>query len=74
MIHIIKNESHVVSFAKHLIPFRTKIKKKNEKKLVYIVNLFIFAAGTRQTAQLLIFTLGGVLLLVTGFIMKLQYK
>jgi hypothetical protein len=25
-------------------------------------------------AQLLIFTLGGILLLVTGFIMKLQYK
>ena len=28
----------------------------------------------KSEAQLLVFTLGGVLLLVTGLIMKLQYK
>jgi len=34
----------------------------------------VFAMLVKDEAQLLIFTLGGVLLLVTGFIMKLQYK
>lgn len=34
----------------------------------------IFAMLVRGDAQLLIFTLGGILLLVTGCIMKLQYK
>ena len=34
----------------------------------------IFALLVRSEAQILIFTLGGVLLLVTGIIMKLQYK
>lgn len=34
----------------------------------------VFAILVKSEAQLLIFTLGGVLLLVTGFIMKLQYK
>ena len=34
----------------------------------------IFALLVRNEAQILIFTLGGVLLLVTGIIMKLQYK
>ena len=34
----------------------------------------VFAMLVKSEAQLLIFTLGGVLLLVTGFIMKLQYK
>ena len=34
----------------------------------------VFALLVKSEAQLLIFTLGGVLLLVTGFIMKLQYK
>ena len=34
----------------------------------------VFAMLVDSDAQLLIFTLGGVLLLVTGFIMKLQYK
>jgi len=34
----------------------------------------VFAMLVRGDAQLLIFTLGGVLLLVTGCIMKLQYK
>ena len=34
----------------------------------------VFAMLVKGEAQLLIFTLGGVLLLVTGFIMKLQYK
>ena len=34
----------------------------------------VFAMLVKGDTQLLIFTLGGVLLLVTGFIMKLQYK
>ena len=34
----------------------------------------VFALLVKSEAQLLIFTLGGVLLLVTGLIMKLQYK
>ena len=34
----------------------------------------VFAMLVKGDAQLLIFTLGGVLLLITGFIMKLQYK
>ena len=34
----------------------------------------LFAMLVKGEAQLLIFTLGGILLLVTGFIMKLQYK
>ena len=34
----------------------------------------IFALLVRNEAQILIFTLGGVLLLVTGIIMRLQYK
>jgi len=34
----------------------------------------VFAMLVKGEAQLLIFTLGGVLLLVTGLIMKLQYK
>ena len=34
----------------------------------------VFALLVKSEAQLLIFTLGGVLLLVTGFIMKLQYR
>ena len=34
----------------------------------------VFAMLVKGDAQLLIFTLGGALLLVTGFIMKLQYK
>lgn len=34
----------------------------------------VFAMLVNSDAQLLIFTLGGVLLLVTGLIMKLQYK
>ena len=34
----------------------------------------IFALLVRTEAQILIFTLGGILLLVTGIIMKLQYK
>jgi len=34
----------------------------------------IFALLVKNEAQILIFTLGGVLLLVTGIIMKLQYK
>ena len=34
----------------------------------------VFAMLVHSEAQLLIFTLGGVLLLVTGMIMKLQYK
>ena len=34
----------------------------------------VFAMLVKSEAQLLIFTLGGVLLLVTGLIMKLQYK
>ena len=34
----------------------------------------VFAMLVKGEAQLLIFTLGGVLLLVTGFIMKFQYK
>ena len=34
----------------------------------------IFALLVKSEAQILIFTLGGVLLLVTGIIMKLQYK
>ena len=34
----------------------------------------VFALLVKSEAQLLIFTLGGVLLLVTGFIMKFQYK
>ena len=34
----------------------------------------VFALLVKSEAQLLIFTLGGVLLLVTGFIMKIQYK
>jgi hypothetical protein len=34
----------------------------------------VFALLVKSEAQLLIFTLGGVLLLVTGMIMKLQYK
>ena len=34
----------------------------------------MFAMLVKSEAQLLIFTLGGVLLLMTGFIMKLQYK
>lgn len=34
----------------------------------------VFAMLVKSEAQLLIFTLGGVLLLVTGCIMKLQYK
>ena len=34
----------------------------------------VFAMLVQSEAQLLIFTLGGVLLLVTGFIMKLQYR
>ena len=34
----------------------------------------IFALLVRNEAQILIFTLGGILLLVTGIIMKLQYK
>ena len=34
----------------------------------------VFAMLVKGEAQLLIFTLGGILLLVTGFIMKLQYK
>ena len=34
----------------------------------------IFALLVRNEAQILIFTLGGVLLLVTGIIMKLQYR
>ena len=34
----------------------------------------IFALLVKNEAQLLIFTLGGILLLVTGLIMKLQYK
>ena len=34
----------------------------------------LFAMLVKGEAQLLIFTLGGILLLVSGFIMKLQYK
>ena len=34
----------------------------------------VFAMLVKNHAQLLIFTLGGILLLVTGFIMKLQHK
>ena len=34
----------------------------------------IFALLVKSDAQLLIFTLGGILLLATGFIVKLQYK
>ena len=34
----------------------------------------VFALLVKSEAQLLIFTLGGVLLLVTGMIMKIQYK
>lgn len=34
----------------------------------------VFALLVKSDAQLLIFTLGGVLLLVTGLIMKKQYK
>ena len=34
----------------------------------------VFAMLVKGDAQLLIFTLGGALLLVTGLIMKLQYK
>ena len=34
----------------------------------------VFALLVKSEAQLLIFTLGGVLLLVTGLLMKLQYK
>ncbi|MBO6169779.1 MAG: hypothetical protein J6O51_07380 [Bacteroidales bacterium] len=34
----------------------------------------VFAILVKSEAQLLVFTLGGVLLLVTGLIMKLQYK
>ena len=34
----------------------------------------VFAMLVKSEAQLLIFTLGGILLLVTGLIMKLQYK
>lgn len=34
----------------------------------------VFAMLVKGEAHLLIFTLGGILLLVTGFIMKLQYK
>ena len=34
----------------------------------------VFAMLVKSEAQLLVFTLGGVLLLVTGLIMKLQYK
>ena len=34
----------------------------------------VFALLVKSEAQLLIFTLGGILLLVTGSIMKLQYK
>ena len=34
----------------------------------------VFAMVVKSEAQLLIFTLGGVLLLVTGLIMKFQYK
>ena len=34
----------------------------------------VFAMLVKSEAQILIFTLGGVLLLVTGMIMKLQYK
>ena len=34
----------------------------------------VFAMLVKGEAQLLIFTLGGILLLVTGLIMKLQYK
>jgi len=34
----------------------------------------VFALLVKSEAQLLIFTLGGVLLLVTGMIMKLQNK
>ena len=34
----------------------------------------VFAMLVKGEAQLLIFTLGGILLLVTGCIMKLQYK
>ena len=34
----------------------------------------VFAILVKGEAQLLIFTLGGILLLVTGLIMKLQYK
>ena len=48
--------------------------KESKINLVYIVNLFIFASWLGKTAQLLIFTLGGILLLATGVIVKLQYK
>ncbi len=34
----------------------------------------VFAMLVKNDAQLLIFTLGGVLLLITGLVMKLQYK
>ena len=34
----------------------------------------VFAMLVKSDAQLLIFTLGGLLLMVTGFVMKLQYK
>jgi len=34
----------------------------------------VFAMLVKSEAQLLLFTLGGILLLVTGFIMKLQFK
>ena len=34
----------------------------------------VFALLVRSEAQLLIFTLGGILLLLTGFIMKIQYR
>ena len=34
----------------------------------------VFAMLVKSDAQLLIFTMGGILLLVTGLIMKLQYK
>jgi hypothetical protein len=34
----------------------------------------VFAMLVKSEAQLLIFTLGGALLMVTGFIMKLQYR
>ena len=34
----------------------------------------VFAMLVKSEAQLLVFTLGGVLLLVTGLVMKLQYK
>ena len=34
----------------------------------------VFAMLVKSEAQLLVFTLGGVLLLITGLVMKLQYK